>query len=322
MLGLLPLLVTGRGLAAPTSAAPSADGIGIRLLDVPKSEINDPRAREYIIDRLAPGSTIHRRIIVSNSTQSDQRVTLYAGGAAIAADKFVPAAPDELSGWIQVSPADLSLAPGTEHVATVTVNVPSAASAGERYATVWAQVAQSPSASHPVTLVSRVGIRVYLDVGTGGAPRFDFSIGTITATPGPDGSTTVRAVVDNTGQRAVDVMGTLSLTSADGTIHAGPYRSATALTLLPGASGTAVIAVAQALPPGAWTSDVTLASGTVTHTARGTITIGTASTLIAKRSSELSVLAIGLLVAAAMLVVASSAAVLAFWRRRRRAAAS
>lgn len=281
MIALLPVALSGP--APATAAPPTAGGIGIRLVDIPRDAAGDPRARAYIVDHLTPGTTIHRRIEVNNSTSVAQHVTLYAGGAAIVGDAFVPGGPDELSSWIRVAPPGLTLAPGAKQLATVTVSVPRTASAGERYATVWAQVKVPPSADNPITQIDRVGIRTYLDVGPGGDPRSDFSIGTVTAAPGAGGVTVVHAQVSNTGERAVDVSGELALTSADGSIHAGPYRSAQALTLLPGASGTAAVTTSGALPGGRWTATLTLTSGTITHTASGTITIGVASSLVANR---------------------------------------
>ena len=49
------------------------------------------------------------------------------------------------------------------------IDVPVDASAGERYAVVWAEVSAPASAAGGVTLVNRVGVRVYLSVAPGGA---------------------------------------------------------------------------------------------------------------------------------------------------------
>jgi hypothetical protein len=285
MLALFAVLLTGQVPAAAarsTAATPRATGgIGIRLVDIPRDAASDPRARAYIVDQLAPGTTIHRRIEVSNSTTTPQLVTLYADGAAIVGDSFVPAAEDELSGWISVTPPRTALAPGASAIANVDLTVPRTASAGERYATVWAQVEVPSSPSHPVAQINRVGIRVYLEV-SGDAVPSDFRIGTIAAAPGAHGATVLRAQVINTGKRAVDVSGTLALASADNTIHAGPYRPDAVLTLQPGGSGDSVVTVARALPAGEWKATLTLASGTITHTATATITIGPAIALVAK----------------------------------------
>jgi hypothetical protein len=59
----------------------------------------------------------------------------------------------------------LDLAPSDEGRAEVTIRVPEIASAGERYAVIWASVSSKPNASANVINVHRVGIRVYLDIG-------------------------------------------------------------------------------------------------------------------------------------------------------------
>jgi len=285
--GALGVLLTILGVAlgaAPATAAVSpsrearAGGIGIRLLDVPTNALNDPRARAYIVDAVQPGATITRRVVVSNTTAATQAITLYAGGAAIVQDHFVPAAPDELSGWTQVAPGTVSLSPGSSQTATVTITVPADATNGERYATVWAKVTVPASASQPVAQVEQVGVRIYLDVSHG-MPRSDFRIDTVTGSPAPGGTTVISAAVTDTGQRAMDLSGSVSLTSADGTIHAGPYSQDSVLTLAPGGSGTPTFTVKQALPPGAWKADLTLRSGTISHTVSGHITIGAASSM-------------------------------------------
>jgi hypothetical protein len=151
-------------VAASTSATtqpPPPGGIGVRLLpapDAPKSK--NPLARVYIVDRLGTGTTIQRTIAVSNTTKSSQKVSLYAGGAEIANQVFVPGPNNALSSWIEVTPSSVLLRPGTAQKAEVTIAVPPKASLGERYAVVWAQVALPGS----VVQINRVGVRVYLDV--------------------------------------------------------------------------------------------------------------------------------------------------------------
>ncbi len=57
---------------------------------------------------------------------------------------------------------------GTTAFETVTISVPKDASSGRRYAVLWAEVAAP--AANGVTLVNRVGIRIYLSVRSEGAP--------------------------------------------------------------------------------------------------------------------------------------------------------
>lgn len=322
-LGML-LSALGSVFALPTAAQASwgrsaiaeiqsPGGIGIRLVDVPVDELNNPRALAYIIDALPPGTTIRRRVEVSNSTSRTQHVTVYAGGSAIVDDRFVPAAPDELSSWMQVAPGSLTLAPGSKRMVMVTIAVPRGATNGERYATVWAQIKLPTSATQRIAEVEQVGVRVYLDVSHG-APSSDFRIGKVTGAPGPGGSTIISADVTNTGQRAVDISGTATLASADGQIHAGPYKQDNAVTLPLGGSGATRFTVRQALPPGRWNAVVTLRSGTTVHTVSGTIAVGKASTLKPASSGGSTWVVAVVAVAAGLAVVGGGAVVV---RRRR-----
>jgi hypothetical protein len=45
--------------------------------------INDPRARTYIVDHVLPGTVIHRRVEVSNTSGALLRPQLYAAAAAV-----------------------------------------------------------------------------------------------------------------------------------------------------------------------------------------------------------------------------------------------
>jgi hypothetical protein len=141
--------------ASPHSASVTGPGsVGVRLLDVPANAVTNPRARAYIVDNLAPGTTIHRRIEVSNTTTSAQQVAVYPAAAAITNGSFVGAAArtaNDLSTWTTVSRPTLDVPAGATAVDTVTVAIPSTASPGERYAAVWASVA--PGQSEPVWFV-------------------------------------------------------------------------------------------------------------------------------------------------------------------------
>src|SRR3989337_2111841 len=77
-------------VVAPTRAATSAAGsIGIRLLEAPLTARDDPRAQIYIVDHLAPGTTIHRRIEISNTTSSAAHVSTYSSAATVAKGSFL-----------------------------------------------------------------------------------------------------------------------------------------------------------------------------------------------------------------------------------------
>jgi len=146
-------------LAAPVGAANAggpavstgADGsIGLRLLDAPASAGNDPRAQLYIVDHLAPGTVIHRRIEVSNTTSAVVSVELYSAAATIANGSFLGAdghTPNDLSTWTSVDPEAVDVPAGGLATATVTVAVPADAPPGEQYGAVWAEAGSPPLAA-------------------------------------------------------------------------------------------------------------------------------------------------------------------------------
>jgi hypothetical protein len=92
---MLALAATSSGAAAapPSPGTPTEspgeiqlrlnkpiEALGIRLMDVPTKARNDPRARLYIIDHLAPGAVIRRRVEITNTTASAANIALYATG--------------------------------------------------------------------------------------------------------------------------------------------------------------------------------------------------------------------------------------------------
>jgi hypothetical protein len=250
-------------LAAPISSqAPDPGGLGLRLMDIPTAAASDPRARQYIVDQLAPGSVIHRRVEVSNTMSAPVRVAVYPAAASITAGSFVGAGghtPNELSSWTTLSQGVVDLAPGAKAQDTVTVTVPLDAAPGEQYAAVWAEIS-SPAGSG-VTLVNRVGVRMYLSVGGANAAPSSFTVDSLTAARAPDGHPMVTAQVHNTGGRALDMSGTLSLSDGPGSLSAGPFPAQLGSTLAPGQSTAVTIALGQQLPDGPWNAALTLKSG-------------------------------------------------------------
>ena len=98
-----------------------------------------------------------------------------------------------------------------------TIVVPALASAGERYGVIWAEV-RSGNASTGIVTVNRVGIRVYLSVGEGGAPPSSCVIRTLAGARAGDGAPVVEALVANTGGRALDLRSGLITGSGQATI--------------------------------------------------------------------------------------------------------
>ena len=282
-LAALALLVLSLAAFAPTPAhaalaapaAPAAGSIGIRLVDSPSDRADDPRARQYVIDHLQPGATIERRVEVSNTTATPQDVQLYAAAAGVRKGEFtfgVGRAANDLSAWTSVSPSSLQIPAGGKKLATVRVSVPKGTTDGERYAVVWAQPPAAKAPDGGIRTVNRVGIRMYLSVGEGKEPASDFEVSAITASRTKGGAPRVTATVRNTGGRALDLEGTLSLADGPGGSSAGPYPADAGTTLGIDDTEPVTIDLDKDLPNGPWLATVTLRSGTTIREAKARIT--------------------------------------------------
>lgn len=256
----------------------AADGaIGIRLLEIPANRADDPRARYFIVDHVNPGTTFTRRLEVHSTSPKPQRVELYAAAADIKGSRFTFAperTANELSSWITLDRAAVDLpARGSARV-KATVAVPEWAGKAERYAVIWAQVSSAqPGPQGNVAIVNRVGIRAYLDVGPGGEPASDFTIGDVVPLRAEDGRPQVTVAVANTGHRALDIEGRLSLSGGPSSMSAGPFPVSRGTTLAPGGRGEVVVPLGVDLPSGPWKFRLTLRSGRVEHTETGTLTL-------------------------------------------------
>lgn len=305
------------GSAAPAVASTEDGSIGLRLIDAPAATRTDPRARLYIVDHLAPGTVIHRRIEVSNSGSSAAHVVLYPAAATITKGSFLGAAghtANELSTWTSVRPRAVDVPARGHVVATVTITVPRNAAPEEQYGVVWAEARSTPKNAGGVIEVSRVGIRLYLSVGPGGPPAADFTIESLTAQRSSDGRPMVLATVHNTGGRALDMNGTLELLGGPGGLSAGPFPATLGTTLAIGAMEPVTIALDKQLPAGPWDARITLHSGLLERKAQATITFpkaGAAAPVETARPGWLGR-------AVAGLVVLACIAVLLEIRRRRR----
>ena len=269
------------GAALPTAVGAQASqekrpgGIGLRLVDAPIAAKDDRRARIYIVDHLAPGAVIQRRVEVSNTTTDAEDVVLYAAAASIHDGTFVGAAgraPNDLASWTSLSPASTRVTAGGTQTAVVTITVPADAAPGEQYGVVWAEARSTPDADRGVTQVSRVGIRLYVSVGPGAAPAADFSIDALTAERSAEGEPVVSATVRNTGGRALDMKGSLVLTNGPGGLTAGPFPAELGSTLAIGDTQAVRIALDERLPDGPWDAVVTLESGLTQRSANASIT--------------------------------------------------
>jgi hypothetical protein len=261
---------TETSVARPT---PALGGIGIRLIDV--SAGSGSRAENYIVDHVAPGALIHRGIEVSNTTASNVHIVLYASSAFIAKGAFLGAVghiPNPLSTWTSVSPGSSGVPAGGLLTAAVTIAVPTDAASGEQYGVIWAETRSPPIAGGNVVQVSRVGIRIYLAVGSGGPPMANFTIDSLIATRSPDNRPTVLTTVHNTGGSALDVSGTLRLTAGPGGVSIGPLPVTIGSTLAIGQAEPVTIALDKRLPVGPWDARITVRNGPLERSALATIT--------------------------------------------------
>lgn len=226
----------------------------------------------YIVDHLKPGTTIKRAIEISNKSSAARRIDLYAAAASIENNGFTFAAkrtPNELTQWTRVDPPFAILGPHSKAKAEIAINVSRTAQAGERYAVVWAENRVAADATHNIGSITRVGLRIYLDIGPGGEPLADFKIEKMRGARDQQGRPSITAAVRNLGGRAVDLNGTLDLRDGPGGISADPFRVASAITLAPNGTGAVTVPLDPGLPDGPWKATLRLRSGTVerTHTA-------------------------------------------------------
>lgn len=331
LVGAATVLVAAlTGVSAPLTATPAvaADvhcppGLGIGLTEVPKALANDPRAHRYIIDFVKPGTTFHRKVVICNGDPRQIHASLFGDGATISDGTFQledTPGQDAISQWVTVTPNEIDLGPGQSQVVTATVAVPNDAPGGEFYGGV---VAARPPSGTGIAVAARVAVRVYLAVGKGGLPPTSFTIDTLTAGRGADGSPYVQAQVHNTGKRAIDLDGTLRLAKGPGGLSAGPFPAKLGTTLGPGQTEPVIVPLDKALPAGPWRARIDLQSGLTKRAAEGTITFPSGSNTkaapvkaksipLTKNRDVVVPIAIGLLLAALILFF------LILWRRRRR----
>ncbi len=268
---LLGVLLLALLAVTGASAQDVRDGLGIRLLEAPADRVDDPRALSYVIDHVAPGTTIERDFEVTNGYDTESLLELYPVAAEIVGDAFVPGAGregNELSSWITVDPPTVRVAPRGTATATLRIDVPPDAVEGERYGVVLAERGPPTDvAEGELGVAARVGIRVYLSVGPGGEPATDFRIDSLTGATRDDGVRVVRAEVTNTGGRALDFSGELRLDQGPAGLTAGPYQVTPGTTLAPSTTVDLDVELDDAIPSGPWEVRLTLTSGTLVREA-------------------------------------------------------
>jgi hypothetical protein len=315
------ILPVSSALAAsrPQPARGSA-GIGIQLVDTAAASPG-PLGRSYIVDRLKPGTSIRRLVKISNTTYSTASIVVYPAAAALRHGNFAFAPgrkENELSTWTSVSESVLHLPPGGSALETVTVSVSKRASPGERYAVVWAAVSTPTPASDGIRLINRVGIRMYVSIGPGGAPPSNFAIGPLTAKRTAAGQPLVVAPVRNNGLETLDISGTLTLVDGPGGLRAGPFPMTLAAALAPGHSEMASVQLDQRLPRGPWQATIKLNSGLIHMSAKARIRFPRLDTTPLATTHPRAAL-LDPIVAVSLLLVLLAAAALALLISRRNA---
>jgi MYXO-CTERM domain-containing protein len=261
--------------SAPAVAQAPPETVGIRIVDAPTTRADDPRARQYIVDHVAPGTTISRRVEVSNDTAEAKAIQLYAAAGSIGEGGFQfgeGRAVNDLTTWTTVDPPTVNPPAGGKILATVRIAVPADASPGERYAVVWAELPAAVPPGGGVAAVNRVGVRIDLSVGGGNEPASDFAITAFEARRDADGNPVVAATVRNTGGRAVDLSGELRLTNGPGGLSAGPFPAKLGTTLGVGQSEPVLVTLDRAVPAGPWDARIVLRSGLTEREATAKIT--------------------------------------------------
>lgn len=271
------LLLIAVGLLSPAAIAvaqPVEGSVTVRLLEAPADRRDDPRAQIYVVDHLNPGDRIDRRFEVSNGSDRDLTLDLYAGAAEVVDGDFVALddrAENELTSWVTIDPPEVTLAGGESAEASLRIEVPPDAADGERYAVAWVEMPEH-DAGGGVSLINRVGLRIYLSVGEGEEPASDFEISALTAARLEDGSPVVEATVENTGGRALDMSGELALANGPGGISAGPFEATLGTTLGVGQVAPVQVVLDPEIPHGPWDARLVLRSGPTEREAGATIT--------------------------------------------------
>lgn len=251
--------------AIPADASPSGGpgAIGIRLLPALPSDMTNGFGSVYIIGDVRAGTTLTRRVEVSNSTGSTQRISMYASGARQQSGAFIFAAGrsvNQLSTWTTIRPTVL-LGPRTAAIETVTIRVPRHAAPGERLAVVWAQVSALTTPTSSVRLVNRVGVRIYVTVGSTRWGADVFRVGALRASLSGAGSPVVSAAVLNLGGAVVRIAGTVTLSDGPGGIGVGPLPVVPLVALPPGDVGDVTVTFRRGVPRGPWRAVLSLSNG-------------------------------------------------------------
>jgi hypothetical protein len=184
---------------------------------------------------------------------------------------------NDVSSWASVSRPSIDLAAGETLLEEVTIRDPGNATAGEHYAVIWAEASAATPSGGGVRLVNRVGIRVYLTVGEGGAPAPTFTLSGLHADRS-GGDALIVAVIHNTGGSTLAATGDVTLAGRPNELRAGPFPITLRRPIAPGGSGSVTARIGSKLPLGPWRVRMVVRSGDLTRTVTATVTFPAART--------------------------------------------
>lgn len=315
------LLLAVAALAPPGAArAQPAGSFSFGLVEPTGGPHDDPRAPFYVVDHVHPGDRLTRRLRLGNTTAGPLVVSLYASSADIDGGSFrfgEGRATNELTSWTRVRPREVHLRAQGRADATLVVEVPEDARPGERYGVVWAEVAPSDGSE----VVNRVGVRMYLSVGEGAAPRSSVRIDDVTPRRDDSGRAVLDVRTSNVGGRAFDAIGEVMLEEegAGGSRRVGPAHFGG--TSAPGTRSTAAATWEGDVPAGPWRATVTVTANGVRERATAVVRFPSRSgtTGVAQRAEPVrgSRSAVPAVVAAALVATCSAGVGRNLLRRRR-----
>ena len=136
-LAVMFTIVMATLLALPVSAQTGQAGLSIAP---PNTDLT-----------VSGGEQVSRTLVVSNEGTSSVSVTMSANNFAASGEQggasYLPSGSGGLADWVTVSPSSFELAGGASRDVTVIISVPSNASAGGHYASVFAYTAASDEVS-------------------------------------------------------------------------------------------------------------------------------------------------------------------------------
>ena len=141
-------------------------GLGIGLINIPKSLSGVENSDSWIVDRLMPSTTTIREAQVVNTTSKAMKVKIYPGAATNIDGNFKIENDDVtnlITNWTTVTPSVATIAAHSSKKILITIKVPAGAVDSEQAGAIWASVITGTSGSF--TQVSKVGIRVITPIG-------------------------------------------------------------------------------------------------------------------------------------------------------------